>query len=203
MQKLPPEFYMSGDVVEAAKLLLGKLLVTRWEGVLTSGRIVEAEAYNGAADRASHSYNNRRTARTEVQYSKGGKAYVYLCYGIHHLFNVTFAPAGHPLVVLIRAIEPVGGIETMLARAGKSSAGNRLGRGPGNVTRVLGIQVAHNGVSLQRGISIYDDGYALPAEMIGVSPRIGVDYAGEDALLPYRFYVKGNGSVSGPSKWRK
>lgn len=203
MRKLPSSFYLTDNVVAAARDLLGKLLVTRLNGVVTSGRIVETEAYNGAADRASHSYNHRRTARTEVQYAKGGKAYVYLCYGIHHLFNVTLAPENQPLVVLVRAIEPVQGIATMLARAGKPSPDSSLGRGPGNVTRILGIGVTHSGVSLQREISICDDGFVLPSEEIGVSPRIGVDYAGEDALLPYRFYVKGNASVSGPAKWRR
>lgn len=105
--------------------------------------------------------------------------------------------------MLVRAIEPVQGIATMLARAGKPSPDSSLGRGPGNVTRILGIGVTHSGVSLQREISICDDGFVLPSEEIGVSPRIGVDYAGEDALLPYRFYVKGNASVSGPAKWRR
>jgi len=202
MRKLPAAFYLTDDVIHAAQTLLGELLVTRFDGLYTSGRIVETEAYNGVVDRASHSYNNRRTARTEVQFGKGGKAYVYLCYGIHHLFNVTLAPEGHPLVVLIRAIEPVAGIDTMLARAKKSSPDNSLGRGPGNVTRVLGIHTAHSGDSLQKEISIYDDGYVLPPAEMGVSARIGVDYAGQDALLPYRFYIKGNASVSGPLKWR-
>ena len=203
MQKLPPSFYLGREVTAIARNLLGKLLVTRFDDVLTSGRIVETEAYLGAVDRASHAFGNRRTARTEVQFSPGGKAYVYLCYGIHHLFNITLGGVDEPLVVLVRAIEPVEGIITMLQRSGKAVADASLGRGPGNVSRILGIQVRHSGEELQELISVYDDGYRLPAEQVGVSPRIGVDYAGEDALLPYRFYVKGNASVSGPSKWRK
>src|SRR5688572_1316061 len=119
VQRLDHSFYNRQDVARIAKDLLGKILVTRFDGVVTSGRIVETEAYNGAVDKASHAYGNRRTARTEVMYGRPGTAYVYLCYGIHHLFNVVTNRKDIPHAILIRAIEPLAGIETMLLRTGK------------------------------------------------------------------------------------
>ena len=198
MTKLPLEFYQRNDVVALARELLGKLLVTRFDGMLTSGRIVETEAYNGVVDKASHAYGARRTKRTEVMFGAAGFAYVYLCYGIHHLFNVVTNEEGTPHAVLIRGIEPVEGIETMLARMNKSKLDNTLGKGPGNVSKALGIHTRHTGFSLT-GDDIYiaDDGPAPSLSEIVESARIGVDYAAEDALLPYRFYLKGNPYVSG------
>lgn len=198
MKKLEADFYRRKNVLQVAKDLLGKILVTRFEGVLTSGRIVEVEGYNGIADRASHAYGGRRTARNEVMYADGGLAYVYLCYGIHHLFNVVTNIQGTPHAVLIRAAEPVQGIATMLLRTGKAKADHSLTKGPGNVSKALGIFTHHSRLSLSSSqLYIADDGCRYPAKQIIASPRIGVDYAGEDALLPYRFYIKDSVYVSG------
>src|ERR1700741_1441905 len=119
MKKLPVSFYQRENVFEIAKELLGKLLVTKWNGVVSSGRIVEVEAYNGIIDKASHAFAGRRTARNEIMYAKGGVAYVYLCYGIHHLFNVVTNDPETPHAILIRAAEPVYGIDIMLMRTKK------------------------------------------------------------------------------------
>lgn len=198
MRRLGSRFYMHADVVYLAKTLIAKVLVTNINNIITAGRIVETEAYNGEIDKASHAYGGRRTNRTEVMYSPGGVAYVYLCYGIHHLFNIVTNKAGTPHAVLVRAVEPVTGIADMLIRTGKHKPDNTLTRGPGNVSKALGINTLHTGAKLGGNeIFLLDDGKTyLPGE-IGESPRIGVDYAGEDALLPYRFYVKGNPYVSG------
>lgn len=197
-KKLEPSFYEGTDVVAIAKELMGKILATTFNGMHTAGRIVEAEAYNGIIDRASHAYNNRRTNRTEIMYAAGGVSYVYLCYGIHHLFNVVTNVKDTPGAVLIRALEPIAGIETMLLRSNKTKAGYDLTRGPGNVAKALGIFTKHTGIGLLGDeLFIADDGFRYPETDIIATPRIGVDYAGEDALLPYRFIVKGNLYVSG------
>jgi len=197
-KKLPPDFYQRKNVVQVSKDLLGKLLVTKNEGIVTSGRIVEVEAYAGAVDKASHAYGGRRTKRNEIMYADGGVAYVYLCYGIHHLFNVVTHLANTPHAVLIRSLEPVEGIDEMLRRTGKKKLDNTLTKGPGNVSKALGIFTFQSGRSLQSDeLFLADDGFRFTKKQIQASPRIGVDYAGEDALLPYRFYIKGNPYVSG------
>ena len=185
-------------MVRIARQLLGKVLVTELEGGRTSGRIVEVEAYNGVVDRASHAWSGRRTRRTEVMYREGGTAYVYLIYGIHHLFNVVTNKKDIPHAVLVRALEPLEGIPLMLKRTGKVKADHSLTRGPGNLSRAMGLATLHTGYSLYEGeIYIGDDDHRVrPAEIVA-TPRIGVDYAGQDALLPYRFFVKGNPYVSG------
>lgn len=198
MTKLPNSFFIQPDPLVVARGLIGKLLVTEFDGMRTSGRIVETEAYRGETDRASHAYGGRRTPRTEPLYSEGGTAYVYLCYGIHHLFNVVTNRSGHPHCVLIRAIEPVEGLEIMVRRLGKARADFSIGRGPGNLTRALGIRTSHTGEMLGSTISIYSDNPA-PVSIV-ITPRIGVDYAGEDAALPYRFLEAGNPYVSGKQK---
>ncbi len=187
MRKLPRSFYLSGDVVAIARDLLGKVLVTNFDGRVTTGIIAETEAYAGAGDRASHAYAGRRTQRNEVMYSEGGTAYVYLCYGIHHLFNVVTSSADIPHAVLIRAILPVEGLDLMRERRGGAS---RLSTGgPGTLTQALGIRTMHNGTDLLGDtIHIEDRSIALPSEAMITGPRIGVDYAGADALLPYRFH---------------
>ncbi|HEX2631028.1 MAG TPA: DNA-3-methyladenine glycosylase, partial [Chitinophagaceae bacterium] len=139
IQKLPLSFYRRDDVLKISEELMGKLLVTKWDGQTTSGRIVEVEAYQGAIDRASHAWNGRRTARNEIMYGEGGFAYVYLCYGIHHLFNVVTNSKDTPHAILIRALEPVQGIPLMLERTGKEKPDATLTRGPGNVSKALGI----------------------------------------------------------------
>ena len=198
IKKLDNSFYDRPDVVRVARELLGKVLVTELEGGRTSGRIVEVEAYNGVVDRASHAWSGRRTRRTEVMYREGGTAYVYLIYGIHHLFNVVTNKKDIPHAVLVRALEPLEGIPLMLRRTGKVKPDHSLTRGPGNLSRAMGLATLHTGYSLYEGeIYIGDDGHRVrPAEIVA-TPRIGVDYAGPDALLPYRFFVKGNPYVSG------
>ena len=203
MKKLPASFYHRTNVVAIAKELLGKLLVTSFNGERTAGRIVETEAYNGIVDKAAHSYGGRRTKRTETMYGPGGVAYVYLCYGIHHLFNVVTNVPDTPQAILIRGIEPVTGIDIMLQRMKKGKADYSIGRGPGNVSKALGILVQHTSLSLlEEDIYIADDGVKIKPAQIITTPRIGVDYAAEDALLPYRFYIKGNPYVSGKKQFK-
>lgn len=187
MSKLPRSYYTGGDVVAIARDLLGKVLVTDFDGVLTAGIICETEAYAGAGDRASHAYAFRRTPRNEVMYGEGGTAYVYLCYGIHHLFNVVTNAADIPHAVLIRAIHPVDGIDVMRARRGN---GARFSTGgPGTLTQALGIRTTHNGTDLLSDtLFVEDRSIVVPSGVVVTGPRIGVDYAGADALLPYRFH---------------
>jgi DNA-3-methyladenine glycosylase len=200
MIKLASSFYERDDVVQVARELLGKLLVTVWDGNRTSGRIVETEAYAGLHDKASHAYRGL-TPRTQVLFETSGAAYVYLCYGLHQMFNIATAKPGVPHAVLIRAVEPLQGIDVMLQRTGKKVLDASLTRGPGNVGKALGFHRTQSGLSLQSDVLyIADDGFIIQPGAIGISPRIGVDYAGADALLPYRFYLKGNPYVSGKQK---
>jgi DNA-3-methyladenine glycosylase len=187
--------------VELAQALLGKLVVTRFEGITTIARIVETEAYNGIVDKASHAYCGRRTARTEVMYSPGGVAYVYLCYGIHHMFNIVTGKRYVPHAVLVRALEPLEGIGKMLERRRKKQLDFSLTKGPGSAAQAMGIVTTHSGMSLQSSeMHLADDGFTYSHEALVATPRIGVDYAQEDALLPYRFLVKANAYVSGKSE---
>ena len=182
VKKLDSAFYQRKDVLKIARELIGKILVTRHDGVLTSGRIVETEAYEGVADRASHAYGGRRTPRTEIMYAPGGNAYVYLCYGIHHLFNVVTNRANVPHVVLVRALEPVEGIEVMRERSGILKDNYALTSGPGNLSRALGIRIEQSGTSLlSEHMFIAEDGYKVNKSAIVTTPRIGVDSAGEAA----------------------
>jgi len=191
--KLDYDFYSQPDVVKLARLLIGKVLVTKWKGIETSGRIVETEAYKGETDKASHAWNGRRTARTEIMYGDAGSAYVYLCYGIHHLFNVVTNSKDTPHAILVRAIEPLTGIDTMLQRTGKKKNDLTLGSGPGNVSKALGLFTKHSGINLlDDEVFIVDDGFVPKKGSVIATPRIGVAYAGEDALLPYRFILKNN-----------
>lgn len=198
MKKLDHEFYDRDDVILIARELLGKILVTKDGNNITSGRIVETEAYAGIIDRASHAYGGRRTRRTEVMFGRPGTAYVYLCYGIHHLFNVVTNKTDVPHAVLIRAVEPLEGVSLMLDRTGKTKPDASLTRGPGNVSKAMGIHTSDSGTDLLgERIYIADDGYYLEPSTIIKSARIGVEYAGEDAGLHYRFFVDGNKYVSG------
>lgn len=198
MQKLLPEFYNRADVVKIARELIGKVLVTHFSGHITAGRIVETEAYAGEIDRASHAYGGRRTKRTEIMYGDAGTAYVYLCYGIHHLFNVVTNQRDIPHAILVRALEPLQGIEVMLERTAKKKADYTLTRGPGNVSKALGIFTQHTGCSLQSDeLFIASDDFVTRKKDVLTSARIGVDYAGKDAALPYRFTLRDNPYVSG------
>lgn len=198
MKKLDQHFYNRADVLLIARELLGKVIVSGLDGHVTTGRIVETEAYAGATDRASHAWGGRRTNRTEIMYGVGGTAYVYLCYGIHQMFNVVTNQHGIPHAILIRAVEPLTGIDTMLQRTGKGKLDYTLTKGPGNVGKALGFHTRHTGYSLlEDELYIADDGFKVKKADILATPRIGVDYAGEDAVLPYRFIIKDNPYVSG------
>lgn len=182
---IPLSFYKNPDVVEVAKNLLGKLLLTKIDGLLTGGFITETEAYAGVVDKASHAYAGRRTERTEIMYASGGITYVYLCYGIHSLLNIVTGEKGVPHAVLIRAIKPYIGTEIIQKRRKYKTP---LTSGPGTLTRALGITRKQNGLSLlskevwvEKGISV---------SSIENTPRIGIDYAEEDASLPYRFIAE-------------
>jgi DNA-3-methyladenine glycosylase len=190
---LPPAFYRRADVVQIAKDLLGKVLITNIDGGLCMARVVETEAYCGATDRACHAHLNRRTKRTEVMFAAGGVAYVYLCYGIHALFNVVTNAEGFADAVLVRAVEPIYNIELMMKRRGiYKPDDHRLTAGPGALTKAMGITTTHYGLSLQGSEIWIADGETIDSQQIISSPRVGVDYAGEDALLPWRFRIAGN-----------
>jgi DNA-3-methyladenine glycosylase len=200
MVKLGTDFYRQGDVVEVARSLLGKVIFTNAGGLVTGGIITETEAYAGVTDRASHAYHNRRTNRTEIMYAPGGAAYVYLCYGIHHLFNFVTGEAGIPHAVLLRGIDPVAGCRIMEQRSGKKASSKTFTDGPGKATRALGLTVMDNGVDLTGNrIWVEDHGMVLNTSDILTTSRIGVAYAGEDAALPYRFVL----SDSRKKKWQK
>lgn len=188
--KLERDFYMRDDVVEVAGDLLGKVLCSDFDNITTKVIITETEAYAGVGDRASHAYGGRRTPRTEPMFAEGGIAYVYLCYGIHHLFNVVTGRRDNPLAVLVRAGRPFAGVEEMLTRRGKDRADKKLLAGPGSLSQALGIRTELSGASLS-GTSVWieDHGIEIANTAIDVGPRIGVDYAAEDAALPYRFVV--------------
>ena len=190
---LPLQFYTRPDVVQVAKDLLGKYLLTHFEGQMTAGKIVETEAYRAPDDRACHAFGDRRTARTEVMFAEGGHAYVYLCYGIHHLFNVVTGPADMAHAVLIRAVQPIDNVETMLSRRKMERLERRLTAGPGALTEALGIRTAHTGLSLldpTGSIWLEDRGEVVLEENIVASPRVGVAYAKECAEWPWRFRIK-------------
>ena len=188
--KLSRSFYLEKDVVKIARNLLGKFLYTQFDGTLCSGIITETEAYNGIHDRASHAYGGRRTKRTEIMYAEGGTAYVYLIYGIHSLFNVVTNDPEIPHAVLIRAIQPVSGVEIMEARRQLKVSAAGFSSGPGSLSKAMGIHYRHTGISLLGDeIWLEDHGIKIPEKNIRTGPRIGVDYAGQDALLPYRFLV--------------
>ena len=194
-KKLDKAFYTRTDVVQISQELLGKYLVTNINGQLTSGKIVETEAYRAPDDKACHAYNNRRTGRTEIIFAEGGKAYVYLCYGIHHLFNVVTAKKEMAHAILVRAVEPVDNIETMLERRNMKKPQRRLSAGPGTLTQALGIRTAHSGIDLTAANSpiwIEDRGETISPKNIIASPRVGIDYAEECAGWPWRFRIAGS-----------
>jgi DNA-3-methyladenine glycosylase len=199
--KLPEAFYLGTDVVAISKSLLGKYLFTCIDGVTTGGYIVETEAYNGIVDKAAHSYGGRLTPRTKTMFMQGGIAYVYLCYGIHEMFNIVTSTEGHAQAILIRAVHPTDGIEAMQVRRNMPVLKPTITAGPGSVAKALGISRNINAISLQSDtLWLEDRGLNFTDDQITVGPRIGVAYAAEDALLPYRFYVKGDVYVSKPNK---
>ncbi|KPK33343.1 MAG: hypothetical protein AMS24_01405 [Chlamydiae bacterium SM23_39] len=180
--KLPLSFYQTKDVEKIAKDLLGKFLYTKINNNLTGGMIIETEAYGGIYDKASHAYNNRYTKRTSTMYEKGGISYIYLCYGIHYLFNIVTNKKNIPEAVLIRALIPTIGIK-------KGSI--NLTSGPALLTKALKIDKKLNGIFLNSNIIwLEDKKIKIKKEMISITKRIGIDYAEEDADRPWRFFIK-------------
>ena len=191
MSILQASYYLNKDVVFLAKDIIGKYLYTCIDGkTVTGGIIIETEAYEGVTDKASHAYNNRRTKRTEVMFGIGGLAYVYLCYGMHSLFNIVTNQKDIPHAILIRAIYPTDGLNIMQQRANKPKFTKEFANGPGKVAKILGITTTHSGIELFKDtIWIEDKGIELNKNEIISTTRIGVDYAMEDAQLPYRFII--------------
>lgn len=187
MTKLPQAYYQQPDVLAISRDLLGKKLFTEIDGVRTSGIITETEAYAGVLDRGSHAYGGRRTKRTETMFMPGGVAYVYLCYGVHALFNVVTGPADNPMAVLIRAVFPSDGIDKIMER--RKHPKKHIADGPGKLTMALGITTDHNAVKLTEELIWLEEFTHFDDELVQTGPRIGIDYAGEDAKLPYRFRV--------------
>jgi len=185
-------FFLQEDIVKVAEQLLGKYLFTCIDGQLAGGIITETEAYQGVTDRACHAFGGRRTARNEAMYAQGGVAYIYLCYGVHYLFNIVTNTANNPDAVLIRSIMPTHGEELILKRTKKRQISYAVTNGPGKVTKALGINITHNKTTLYNSETIWleDRQLFIPSNKINKGTRIGVDYAGEDALLPYRFWIE-------------
>ncbi|KLT64208.1 DNA-3-methyladenine glycosylase [Pedobacter sp. BMA] len=199
--KLSADYYLNEDAVGVAQDLLGKVLFTNIDGQVSAGVIVETEAYLGIHDKASHAYGGRRTNRTETMYQSGGIAYVYLCYGMHHLFNVITSIEGDPHAVLIRAIEPLIGKEFMEERRNMPATKAAISSGPGSAAKALGINSTFNKKDLSGAeVWIEDHQIEYGKEDIAATPRVGIAYAKEHALLPWRFFVKGNKFVSKPNK---
>ncbi len=193
--KLDLSFYQQKSVTLVARMLLGKGLFTTVRGKTTAGIIVETEAYSHT-ERGCHAFQNRMTKRNEVMFGEGGHSYVYLCYGMHHLFNVVTNREGIADAVLIRALEPIEGLNLMMKRMGTTNS-SRITSGPGKLSKAMGIDRTSNGIAVDSiHLWIADLGTNLPSRNILSSPRIGIDYAGEDALLPWRFTIKGNSWVS-------
>jgi len=191
IMKLNRDFYLRTDVVQIAKDLIGKVIYTNFDNNLSAGIISETEAYAGIEDRASHAFNNRRTKRTEVMFGNGGYSYVYLCYGVHSLFNFVTNQIDIPHAVLLRGIIPFSGLDVMKKRTNKNPGNKGFSDGPGKVTNALGINLAHNKLDLLKNtIWVEDQGINISEKDILPGPRIGVQYAGEDAKLAYRFLLK-------------
>jgi len=199
MAKLKSAFYQGLDVNDLAQQLLGKQLFTNVDGNITGGIIVETEAYAGISDKASHAFGGRLTERTKTMYLAGGVAYVYLCYGIHHLFNVVTGPLNTPHAVLIRGLEPTQGVDVMLERRRMNKLQPNITGGPGALAKALGIDKRFNAIDLSADQIWIEEGLPIGSERIASSPRVGVNYAAEHASLPWRYYVKGNRFVSKPN----
>ena len=187
-KKLKREDYANRKPTQAARFFLGKILCVQAEDGYAEGIITETEAYGGIKDAASHAFRNRRTARTEIMFAPGGVAYVYFCYGMHRLFNIGTGPQGSPEAVLVRAVRITGGHELVRKRR-KAIAEKDWASGPGRVCAALGIEMHHNRHDLHAGgkIWIEDRGIEVPSREVKRTPRIGVDYAGDWALKPWRF----------------
>ena len=194
--KLAREFYTRSNVLTVARDLLGKLLVVpASDGIRVSGLIVEAEAYRGPQDRASHAYGGRRTQRTETMYRIGGTAYIFFVYGMYNQFNVVSNVAEVPHAILIRAVEPVEGIEIMKERR-HGHAERNLTNGPGKLCIALGIDRSLDGADLMGNRVWIEEGEKVSRSRIASGPRVGIEYAEEWIAKPWRFWIKGNRFVS-------
>jgi DNA-3-methyladenine glycosylase len=194
--KLTDSFYQRTNVVKIARELLGKVLFTNVNGIITAGMIVETEAYSWK-EKGCHAYGAKKTNRNAVMFERGGHTYVYLCYGMHNLFNIVTNETNIPEAVLIRAVQPVQGIDEMMTRRGNLKNEFHLTSGPGKLTKALGIDRKLNGKFLMGNeIWVEDTGNRVSSRDIVKSPRIGIDYAGEDARLPWRFTLSGNDWIS-------
>ncbi len=197
---LPQSFYEKDDVVSIAKDLLGKIIRTEINGNITTGIIVETEAYRGPDDRGCHAYNHRITPRTKTMYMKGGHAYVYICYGMHPMMNVVTGPEGSAHAVLIRAIEPTSGNDMMVQRRGMEKLTPTTTNGPGKLAVALGIEKSMDACLLNGSAPITIlDGITIQADNMYSGPRVGMTkHVGDCAHRPWRFYIKDNPWVSKP-----
>lgn len=195
LEPLPRGFYERSAVAVAADCL-GRWLVHESAEGTTVGRIVEAEAYEGPEDRAAHSFGGRRTARTEAMFGPPGHAYVFFLYGMHWNFNVVTGPVGSPCAVLLRAVEPVAGQALMARRRGREATDRELTNGPAKLCQAFGISREHYGQDLCEGPLRLATGSALPPERLATAPRVGVEYAGEWADRPWRFFDRESPQVS-------
>ncbi|OUS18101.1 3-methyladenine DNA glycosylase [Nonlabens dokdonensis] len=198
MAKLPFSYYQQNDVVSIAKDLIGKKIVSNINDELTSGIITETEAYRGYDDKACHAHLGRFTDRTKIMYEPGGVAYVYLCYGIHHLFNIITNSKDNADAILIRAVEPLDGVEVMLRRRKKEKLDKTLTSGPGNFSKAFALNKSHYGAALT-GDKVWieeNEEFRFRESEITTSKRIGIDYADEDKDLPWRFYLNTSKFVS-------
>ncbi|MFV8829836.1 DNA-3-methyladenine glycosylase [Alkalihalobacterium sp. APHAB7] len=188
--------FFQQSTLELSKALLGKLLIKQTDQGVTAGWIVETEAYIGPDDQAAHSFNNRRTKRTEVMFGPPGYVYTYVMH-THCLVNVVSGDVGHPEAVLIRAIEPYIGIDLMYERRRKAKNDRDLTSGPGKLTKAMGIVKEDYGRPFFEPPLWIAEGKSIPCEDIAVGPRIGIDNSGEAKQYPWRFYVKESSFVSG------
>lgn len=193
--KLAPSFYRISDVTKIAKSLLGKFLVTDFKEGYSSGMIVETEAYSWK-ERGCHAFNHKKTNRNAAMFEAGGLSYVYLCYGVHELFNIVTNNEGLAEAVLIRALEPMEGIDLMMQRY-QTKKSKAITSGPGKLAKALGITREHNLIDLTGDtVWVEDRDLKIKPSNIVASARIGMNFPGDDAFLPWRFTIKGNEWVS-------
>lgn len=198
---LSKEFYLDEDILKISKSLLGKIIYTQIEDKICAAKIVETEAYKAPEDKASHAYANKKTNRTEVMFEEGGIIYMYLCYGLHQMLNIVTGPKGTAHATLIRAVEPITNIELMRTRRKHPKSDLNIGSGPGKVGQAMGLKLMHNGSSLltrEHLIWIEDHGLIIPDQQIICSPRVGIAYAEEYAMYPWRFRILDSKFTSKP-----
>lgn len=196
MRILGQEFF-ARPTLTVARGLLGQQLVRQLDGQRLSGLIVETEAYIGQDDSACHA-SKGRTRRTEVMFGPPGRTYVYLVYGMHHLLNLVTEQAGFPAAVLIRALEPLEGVDMMQARRPRANPLRNLTNGPGKLTQALGLDADLHNWDVTQGQTLWlESGHSLSDEAVATGPRIGIGYADpQDQAAPWRFWIRGNRFVS-------